>query len=245
MDCRVESDEVSERARARDSVMWGGELLGGTFLGLSPLPKRLGFPVTDFQIEWEAGDSALGRFPAINWTTDEYLVEDTVDFLSETNPCHREIVICDSEQLDSASVVALWGEASRILLMGADSTNVAAWASKDVQERGGSLVINKEAENWIAKKRWVVGSFYIRSGRKFSDDWVGRAYLARIVAQSQEMGFYPVRFRARWNELIEDWNQNQSDSWANGPNLLDRRRPQIPWEACRMIYRRTRIDTGR
>ena len=93
---------------ARDPITWNA-LLGGSFLGLVHLPKRLSAPVHEFRAIWDKGDSVLGIFGAINWKSEEYIVADTMEFRKETKVKHRNIVTSDADRLTSTSIITARG----------------------------------------------------------------------------------------------------------------------------------------
>lgn len=219
------------RGCANDEVIWG-KLFGGSLVDLIPLPKRLSSPEPDVQILWVAGDAVLGRFSAINWTNKVYVVEDAMEFLEEINPDHRQLVICDSEQLDAASIITLRGEEKCILLMGTDNTNVMAWTSKGHAKKGGVAHLKSGNREVGGKEEYSGRRFYLRSGHNFSDDWLSRPDLDKIMEWGNRMGFFRARFRARWNEFVSDWIHNQVENWAPVPALLEQKTSSFSWLVC-------------
>ena len=218
-------------------------------MDLLPFPRRLSFPEPGAQILWAKGDAVLGRFDATSWATKEYVVEDAMGFPNEINPDHRQLVICDSEQLAATSIITLWGGESGILLSGTYNTNVLAWAPNGYAQKGESLILNQETPKWIAKKKLIAGCYYLRSGHNFSADWMSRSDLDQIIERPQRMGFCLSRFRARWNEFIAVWKQNRSDNWTPGPIIMGRKIPRFPgkcveWNSAGGGFTKDAADMG-
>ena len=103
--------------------------------------------------------------------------------------------------------------------MGTAATNVMEWASKRYARKGSSLTLNQATSKWVVNKKRIVEGFFLRSGRNFSADWLSRADLDQITEWAHRMGFYRARVRARWNEFIADWKQNQVDNWMPPQSL--------------------------
>ena len=199
--------------------MWD-KLFGGSLMDLIPFPSRLSFPEPDVQILRVTGDAVLGRFDAIGWAAKE--------FPDEINPAHRQLAICDSEQVGATSIITLWGKRSAYYRWG--PTTQTRWNGhrKDMQRRGEWLTLNQETAKWIVKKELIIEGFYLCSGNNSIDGWRSRPDLYRIIERSRRMGFYRSRFRARWGEFIADWKQNQDDNWTSGPFLSGRDIPRFP-----------------
>ena len=114
---------------SRDATTWGA-LFGGSLLDLISPPTRLSFPIPEYKAVWETGDSALGGFSALKWETQKYIVYDLMDVLGEIDPKQRTIAISVVEQLESTIIITIWGESSKVLLLGTDNRNVLAWGAK-------------------------------------------------------------------------------------------------------------------
>ena len=215
------------RACSEDEAVWH-TLFDGSLLDLISAHKRLSFQEPDSNVVWPTGDSVLGRFDAINWTDRTYVVENTMDFLLDLNPVRREIVISDVEQMAATCIVAVWGEPAQVLLLGTDNQNVLACANKGYAKRGVALILNQVNAKWIAKRRLVVGGFFLRIGHNFSADWISRASLEDILEWAHCSGFRRIRYQARWNDSIAEWKQTQIDFWIPGPSRLGRCEPRFP-----------------
>ena len=136
---------------SQGDIIWNA-LFNGSLLDLMPLPRRLSFPAPDFQIIWATGDALLGRYAAINWSTDEYIVDDSEGFLADINPKSRRIIISDVEKLASTSIIAMRGEREKVVLLGTDNRNVLAWTPNGFAKKGIALTLNQETPTWIEKK---------------------------------------------------------------------------------------------
>ena len=75
----------------------------------------------------------------------------------------------------------MWGEVGKILLIGADNRNVLAWSSNGFAKKGLSVTLNQETATWIASRKLIVESFFLRSGHNFSADWMSRSDLDSII----------------------------------------------------------------
>ena len=209
---------------SQDHTTWDA-LFEGTLLDLIPVSKRLSFPVPVCQTMWATGDAALGRFAAINWTTKEFIVEDSVEYLDDVNPNGRRVIISDVEQLAATSIMVTWGEPGTVLLLGTDNQNVLAWTHNGFAKLGIAITLNQETAKWLSRNKAIVEGFYLRSGHNFSADWMSRANLDAILDWAESAGFRRARFKARRNTFISKWKQNQSEGWEPGPVLIERKLP--------------------
>ena len=209
---------------SQDHTTWDA-LFEGTLLDLIPVSKRLSFPVPVCQTMWATGDAALGRFAAINWTTKEFIVEDSVEYLDDVNPNGRRVIISDVEQLAATSIMVTWGEPGTVLLLGTDNQNVLAWAHNGFAKLGIALTLNQETAKWLSRNKVIVEGFYLRCGHNFSADWMSRANLDEILDCAESAGFRRMRFKARRGAFISNWKQNQSDGWEPGPVMIEREIP--------------------
>ena len=141
-----------------DTTTWDA-LFDGALLGWVPLPKRLSFPVPDFQVIWETGGAALGRFPAINWKTQKYIVDGCLEFPDEINPKRRTIATIDVEQMESTTISITWGELEMVLLLGAENWNVLALAAIGFAKKGLASILNQETSKWVARRKPAAESF--------------------------------------------------------------------------------------
>ena len=85
---------------------------------------------------------------------------------------------------------------------------------KGICKKGVSLNLNQETSKWIAIKKLVAGSFYLRIGRNFSADWMRRANLDAILDWEQSVGLGRIRLKARWGEFISEWKKDQREGWG-------------------------------
>ena len=203
-------------------------LFGGSLLDLIPISKRLSSPIPECKVMWETGDSAMGRFAAINWATKEFIVEDSVDYLDDVNPKKRRVIISDAEQLAATSIVLTWGESETVLFMGTDNQNVLAWPNNGFAKLGVALTLNQEAEEWVSRRKIVAEGFYLRSGYNFSADLVSRTNLDAILEwgnqsvseESDSRQYGSISFQTGRKTNAMGWNQAQRCS--GGRNRVSR-----------------------
>ena len=119
------------------------------------------------------------------------------------------------------------GEKEKVALLGTDNRNVLAWASHGFAKQGIALTLNQETATWIAKRHLVVESFYLRSGRNFSEDWMSRIDLGNVIRWGRANNFRRIRFQTGRNDFVADWKTNQREGWGPGPVLVQRRTPRF------------------
>ena len=96
------------RRFSEDDDVWH-TLFNGSLLDLISAPKEVEFPGTRVPGDMDAFEAVSRRLDAINWDTRPYVVGDTMDFLQELNPSHREIATIDAKQLAATCVITVRG----------------------------------------------------------------------------------------------------------------------------------------
>ena len=139
------------RSLSEGRGVWG-EMSQGTLEQAISLPKRVGIPRGRGKVVWATGDAVIGKIGATNWHLNEYILEDSDDYLPEITSDHRRTTISDDEQLIATCIISEWTHREKILLLGTDKRNAMAWTTNGYAKRWAALVLNQENARWIAMR---------------------------------------------------------------------------------------------
>ena len=121
-------------------------------------------------------------------------------FLPGIIPVNRRLAIGGAKQLAATIIVLSRKGAPTLLLLGADSRNVMVWTRKEYAKKGAALAPSHETSKWIANRWSKVEGGYVRSGHKFSPDWMTRTAHGQIGKWDAQFGFAGIRPRPLWGK---------------------------------------------
>ena len=156
------------------------------------------------------GDATLGRFGAVDWKAQRFMVSETENFANALKE-----VLPDSDQVEIIAIMELLA--------------FIVFATQEGSGWGGEVVFyvtdNQNVQTWLAKRRPKVRAarrlilllhrlgvescfrcvpVYIRTYRNQLADWVSREEISRVRAELLEAGWWESVFQEDWSQLIED-----------------------------------------
>ena len=189
-----------------------------SFEKLLPIRELLALPGMASRSRMVGGDATLGRFGAVDWKAQRFMVSETENFADALKE-----VLPDSDQVEIIAIMELLA--------------FIVFATQEGSGWGGEVVFyvtdNQNVQTWLAKRRPKVRAafrcvpVYIRTYRNQLADWVSREEISRVRAELLEAGWWESVFQEDWSQLIEDARfgpltlpGERGDSWLDSSWLM-------------------------
>ena len=186
-------------------------LFTGAFSEIVGIAHELSWPNMDRGVTWFSADATPSCIGGINWQTNEFFVANPQEHITPLCPGNRTTGhISEVEFVVDVLCATIWSEDSQSLIVCGLADNMCSnmWIMSGKAKQGVALALTRIFYRWPLHQRFRLFSFYIRSERSMSADFLSRASQVEIDDWARENRMARVYPLETWLTFFSDFRMS-------------------------------------